>query len=43
MTYRLLVVGNTTSDFPPQWRGRILDDVRVLAEVRHIERHVANV
>ncbi|WP_299442383.1 class II aldolase/adducin family protein [uncultured Phycicoccus sp.] len=25
MTYRLLVVGNTTSDFPPQWRGRILD------------------
>lgn len=25
MTYRLLVVGDTTSDFPREWRGRILD------------------
>lgn len=25
MTYRLLVVGNTTSDFPTRWRDRIID------------------
>lgn len=25
MTYRLLLVGDTTSDFPAQWRGRIIE------------------
>ncbi|MBM6400195.1 class II aldolase/adducin family protein [Phycicoccus sonneratiae] len=25
MTYRLLVAGDTTADFPPEWRGRIID------------------
>ncbi|WP_392542394.1 class II aldolase/adducin family protein [Oryzobacter telluris] len=25
MTYRLLVVGDTTSDFPREWRGRIIE------------------
>jgi L-fuculose-phosphate aldolase len=24
MTYRLLLAGNTTSDFPEEWRGRII-------------------
>ena len=25
MTYRLLLAGNTTADFPPEWRDRIID------------------
>lgn len=25
MTYRLLLAGNTTSDFPREWRGRIIE------------------
>lgn len=25
MTYRLLLAGDTTSDFPPEWRGRIIE------------------
>lgn len=25
MTYRLLVAGDTTADFPQEWRGRIID------------------
>lgn len=25
MTYRLLVAGDTSADFPPEWRGRIID------------------
>jgi L-fuculose-phosphate aldolase len=25
MTYRLLLAGNTKADFPPEWRGRIID------------------
>ena len=25
MTYRLLLAGDTASDFPPEWRGRIIE------------------